>query len=140
EAHHRLALKLEGTPRPAESVRLAIQNQVKTLYEPLFLQQTPWEWLREFPRYFRGMVVRCDKSAGQIPKDQATEALLKRFWDAWEQRPGDDRQRPIEDQWQQFRWAIEELRVSLFAQTLGTRIAVSPKRLEKMLESLLQRR
>lgn len=140
EAHHRVSLKLEGTPRPSESVRLAIQNQTLALYAPSFLQQTPWEWLREFPRYLKGMVVRCDKSAGQLPKDQATEDILKRFWDAWEHRPGEDRQRPIEYQWQQFRWAIEELRVSLFAQALGTRIAVSPKRLEKMLESLLQRR
>ncbi|MFN9549044.1 MAG: DUF3418 domain-containing protein, partial [Pirellulaceae bacterium] len=107
---------------------------------PSFLQQTPWEWLREFPRYLKGMVVRCDKSAGQLPKDQAMEAILKRFWDAWEQRPGEDHQRTIEEPWQQFRWAIEELRVSLFAQALGTRIADTPKRLEKMLESLLQPR
>jgi ATP-dependent helicase HrpA len=110
------------------------------LYAPSFLQLTPWEWLREFPRYLKGIVVRCDKSAGQVPKDQATEAILKRFWDAWEQRPEEDRRRPIEAKWQQFRWAIEELRVSLFAQALGTRIAVSPKRLEKMHQQLLETR
>jgi ATP-dependent helicase HrpA len=140
ESHHRVSLKLEGTPRPAESVRLAIRNQWMALYAPSFLQVTPWEWLREFPRYLKGIVVRCDKSAGQVPKDQASEAIVQRFWDAWEQRPEEDRRRPIETQWQQFRWAIEELRVSLFAQALGTRIAVSPKRLEKMHQQLLDAR
>ena len=58
--------------------------------------------------------------------------LLDRLWRQVEQRVAHCRQQEIEDAaLEEYRWLLEELRVSLFAQQLGTRVSVSEQRLQR---------
>ena len=80
-----------------------------------------------------------DRLGGQYAKDQKYTRLLESlgapFWLVLEQRPG----LCLESQAAlQYRWMLEELRVSLYAQSLGTRLAVSEKRLQEQWQGVLQ--
>ena len=78
------------------------------------------------------LLTRVERLSGQYPKDQKHTALLQALAeplaDALDARPGLLLQC---GQAMQYRWMLEELRVSLFAQSLGTRLAVSEKRLQE---------
>ncbi len=98
-----------------------------------FFIATPWRWLQQYPRYFRAMTLRLDKIAGAgWQRDRRAFAELEPFLDAYHARVADHHRRGIYDaELAAFRWMLEEFRVSLFAQELGTIIPVSAKRLEK---------
>jgi ATP-dependent helicase HrpA len=104
-----------------------------TAGETGFFIATPWRWLQQYPRYFRAMTLRLDKIAGSgWQRDRRAFADLEPFLDAYRARVADHRRRGIFDPaLAEFRWLLEEFRVSLFAQELGTIIPVSAKRLEK---------
>jgi ATP-dependent helicase HrpA len=118
---------------------------------------TPWAILKEYPRYLQSIAVRLDKlkTTGSA-KDLATEESANRFWVDYRKRI--ELQQPSAASWQnvrskgssalgidylyptgkllEYRWSIEELRVSLHSQQLGTRISISAKRLEKLQQEL----
>ena len=101
------------------------------------LPLVPWEWLQQFPRYFAAILARVDKAKSQLAKDRENAALLDAQWQRWQQAietavpPY-----PLNPTLVELRWLLEELRVSLFAQQLGTRVPVSVKRLEKYWDQL----
>ncbi len=78
------------------------------------------------------MKYRLDKlTAGGLTRDRQSHAVITKFWKRYLERAAEHRQREIYDPHLiHFRYMIEELRVSLFAQQLGTGITVSEKRLE----------
>ncbi len=107
-----------------------IRAQLAWLTPAGFLLTTPWERLQEFPRYLQAVEQRLEK----LPRDPRRDAQL-----AAEIAPLENRYRervraergsrpPGEDE---FRWLLEEFRVSLFAQQLGTRARISARRLEE---------
>ena len=108
-----------------------IKAQLDALMGEGFLRQTPAPWLDELPRYLKGIRLRIDKLGGQIGKDRATVAELDALWQQYQARAAG---RPL---WQQpeplvrYRFMLEEYRVSVFAQQLGTRMPVSDKRLRE---------
>jgi ATP-dependent helicase HrpA len=75
---------------------------------------------------------RLERLAGQYPKDQKYTAslaeLAQPLWEVLERRPG---LLLLSSEASTYRWMLEEFRVSLFAQNLGTRQAVSQKRLQE---------
>ena len=110
-----------------------VRDQLSRLAGPKCLSTTPWTWLRHCPRYFRAIRVRLDALAGGgMAKDRERyEEFLPR-WQAyldWIEQYGP--QCEADPELIQYRWMLEEYRVSLFAQKLGTSIPVSPKRLEQ---------
>ncbi len=114
-----------------------IGNQLAALFAPGFQRDTPVEWLAQYPRYLKALTVRLDRLSGQVDKDNRHTAmlagLLEPLREAQAQQPGllllcDDACR--------YRWMHEELRVSLFAQNLGTRVGVSRKRLEEQWQAV----
>ena len=110
-----------------------VRDQLARLTGPKCLSTTPWNWLRHCPRYFRAIRLRLDAlTGGGIAKDrQRYEEFLPR-WQAyldWTAECGP--QGEADPELIQYRWMLEEYRVSLFAQKLGTSIPVSPKRLEQ---------
>jgi len=107
--------------------------QLDELVHPGFLRETPPERLAEFPRYLKAMRLRAERLQGDPSRDQARMLELAPFLAALRETDGVARTQPA---WQTLRWAVEELRVSLFAQELGTREPVSPKRLGKLLAAL----
>ena len=110
-----------------------VRDQLARLAGPKCLSMTPWTWLRHCPRYFRAIRIRLDALAGGgMAKDRERyEEFLPR-WQAyldWIEQYGPQCEADPESI--QYRWMLEEYRVSLFAQKLGTSIPVSPKRLEQ---------
>jgi ATP-dependent RNA helicase HrpA len=114
-----------------------IQHQLEQLFYAGFLFATPIQWLRQYPRYLKAINLRLEKVAGQIQKDKIWMTELDEFWQKWQQQL--DKQGPAlvaaNDELQQFRWMLEEYRVSLFAQNLKTQMPVSAKRLGKQWQS-----
>lgn len=110
-----------------------IKQQAKELTIDRFLVNTPWRWLNEFPRFFRAIASRIEKlKTGGETKDRQAMNELKPWLEKWRQRAEAFRERAIFDpelEW--FRWMLEEYRVSLFAQQLGTSLTISSNRLEK---------
>ncbi|MEJ2532053.1 MAG: DUF3418 domain-containing protein, partial [Halioglobus sp.] len=104
-----------------------------------FLRDTPGDWLAQYPRYMKALLTRVERLPGQYPKDQKHTALLQALaqplWDAAQLRPALLLLCPPA---MHYRWMLEELRVSLFAQHLGTRVAVSEKRLQEQWQSVRQ--
>jgi ATP-dependent helicase HrpA len=97
------------------------------------LTDTPWPWLKHFPRYFRAIEYRFDKlKSGAQSRDRAACEEIGQWWESYRQYVDDH---PLAEQVDadlvHFRWMLEEYRVSRFAQPLGTAIPVSAKRLQR---------
>ncbi|MBK6738535.1 MAG: ATP-dependent RNA helicase HrpA [Haliea sp.] len=112
--------------------RADMQSQLSRLWTASFQRDTPAEWLAQYPRYMKALQQRLERLAGQYPKDQkyteSLSALEKPLLDLLASRPS------LLLQCSEactYRWMLEEFRVSLFAQNLGTRQAVSQKRLQE---------
>ncbi|MDR3183312.1 MAG: ATP-dependent RNA helicase HrpA [Planctomycetaceae bacterium] len=100
-----------------------------------FLVTTPWVWLKEYPRYFQAVTLRFEKI--QKTNDQQWTAELQRYRQKYEQYRELHNAAGIDDpELETFRWMIEEYRVSLFAQRLGTVLKVSAQRLDKQFEKV----
>jgi ATP-dependent helicase HrpA len=114
-------------------VRADLKSQLDHLVAPGFLTQTPWRWLSQYPRYLRSMLMRRSKLAGPgLARDQKLTGDISRAWRAYQDRAKLHAENEIVDpELIQFRWMLEEYRVSLFTQELGTSITVSPKRLDE---------
>lgn len=121
-----------------------IDLQIQRLTPPDFLLQTSWKYVQNFARYFRGIEARIEtlsnsNSGTQNALTRGMEQIreLDRFQKEYERLRRDNELRGVEsDELEEFRWAIEEYRISLFAQKLGTSIPISSKRLEKMRDGL----
>ena len=136
EAYFLARRALESTP-PARYAELHadIQQQNSWLLPDNFISIIPWRWLRHYPRYFSAIAYRLDKvRTGAATRDAESTVIVRDLWDRWiDSLPESDRRCAAQVD-SEFRWMIEELRVSLFAQPLGTSIKVSPKRCEKLLD------
>ena len=119
--------------------RADIESQLRRLLLPGFLRDTPADWLAQLPRYLKALCTRIERLPGQYPKDQSHTAQLQGLaaplWAAADSHPGLFLLSP---EALQYRWLLEEFRVSLFAQNLGTRQAVSAKRLQEHWQAVAQ--
>jgi len=111
-----------------------IEAQLALLLPPDFIASTPEPWLAELPRYLAAIARRLDRLPGNERRDSELARRVAPFAAAW--RKLAQQQTPLGPAAQRFRWMVEELRVSLFAQDLGTRMPVSEKRLAAELEAL----
>ena len=95
-----------------------------------FLAETPWPQLPHITRYLKAVTLRLDKYRADPARDAARLAELRpleqKYWRLVAERKGQ-----LDDRMLEFRWLLEELRVSFFAQELRTPQPVSVKRLEK---------
>ncbi|MEX1057125.1 MAG: DUF3418 domain-containing protein, partial [Natronospirillum sp.] len=109
-----------------------IKAQLAQLVYPGFYGRTPKLWRRELDRYLTGILARLDRNSGVSPREQMYIDELSDFWRRYQAKAEKlQKEQRCNADLQAFRWAIEEYRVSLFAQTLGTAETVSGKRLEK---------
>jgi ATP-dependent helicase HrpA len=134
DAYHELRLALE-TPRPATWQYAVddLRDQLAALLPDGFLTTMPWNWLMHYPRYLKAMTLRLKKMATSgLPRDRQAHEQVAPRWQAFKTRAAEHRKRLMDDaELDQYRWMLEELRVSLFAQELGTSLPVSPQRLDK---------
>jgi ATP-dependent helicase HrpA len=121
--------KIKDTKNAPEAVADCAQ-QLQRLVPKRFLALTPWGQLQHFSRYLKAIVLRLDKWRADPARDAAKLLELKpqdqRYWRLVAERKGAMDERMLE-----FRWLLEELRVSFFAQELRTPQPVSVKRLDK---------
>ncbi|MAT95342.1 MAG: ATP-dependent RNA helicase HrpA [Halioglobus sp.] len=110
--------------------RQDIAGQLDALLASGFVRDTPAQWFTQYPRYFKALLNRVQRLPGQYGKDQKYTGMLGALQEPLDQalaaRPELVQLSPPA---QAYRWMLEEFRVSLFAQNLGTRQAVSEKRL-----------
>ena len=111
--------------------------QLQRLCSKWFVMSTPWVRLQHLPRYLKAVVMRLDKITADPGRDSERLAQLKpmeqRYWRLLSERKGVQDERMDE-----YRWMLEELRVSLFAQELRTPQPVSTKRLDKLWAQIQQ--
>ncbi len=128
--------KIKDTRQAPEATQDATQ-QLQRLVGKRFLAETPWLALQHYARYLKAVTLRLDKLRADPARDAQRLAELKpqeqRYWRLVAERKGAVDARMLE-----FRWLLEELRVSLFAQELRTPQPVSIKRLDKVWAQLLQ--
>jgi ATP-dependent helicase HrpA len=131
---HGLPKKLQNLPQAAAA---DMQSQLQGLVHKRFIAETEYSQLSHFPRYLKAMNVRIEKLRGNPSRDAQLMAewqnAATQFQRAYKQAGKNLDPRMVE-----FRWMLEELRVSLFAQELRTPMPVSAKRLQKVWESMLR--
>jgi ATP-dependent helicase HrpA len=127
-ALERLGRILTALPHVPGATAADIRSQLAWLVPAGFLLHTPAAQLREFPRYMQAIEQRLEKAKADARRDAQLAAEVAPLESRYRERvkaergalpPGGDA----------FRWMLEELRVSLFAQQLKTRVPVSAKRL-----------
>ncbi|MFP6801089.1 MAG: ATP-dependent RNA helicase HrpA [Pseudomonas sp.] len=130
---HGLQKRFKGKIDLAQAMALNdIKLQLSNLVYPGFVRETPAQWLKEVPRYLKAIEQRLDKIAGQVQRDRVWSGELAGYWEQYQARLGKHSQEGKRDpQLVLYRWLLEEYRVSLFAQQLGTKLPVSDKRLSK---------
>ena len=139
-AVHAALLKVEEMPGRFSSAKGDIRQHIKRLAAEDFLAQIPWRWLQHFPRYFQAVVSRIEKlPTTATTKDREASTELNAYWQRYEQASEHHAVQAIVDpELERFRWMIEEYRVSLFAQNLGTSMTISAKRLDKQWKKVRQ--
>ena len=115
-----------------------LRLRLQTLLAPGFATRTPWAQWPRLPIYLKAMTLRLEKYSGNPSRDAAREADIQELEQMWQEKTDGlvKQGQPVSDDLAAFRWMIEELRVSLFAQELKTPYPVSVKRLLKELNSL----
>ena len=131
---HGLPKRLQNIPAAAAT---DIQAQLQGLVHKRFLTENEYTQLAHFPRYLKAINVRLEK----LRADPARDTKLMAEWQSAAApylRQAKDRQagKNTDPKLVDFRWMLEELRVSLFAQELRTPMPVSAKRLQKVWESM----
>jgi ATP-dependent helicase HrpA len=137
----RLLEQIENILRARQEVLLCrkplpeMRRHLDSLVPPSFLESTPPERLPHLPRYLKALLLRAERAAINPLKDREKQALTHPFNEALSKlqkisATGDSRQKAEE-----FRWLLEEYKVSVFAQELGTSQPVSQKRLQSLLPS-----
>lgn len=132
-AYHEVQRSLSRVESPVWAEALAdLRDQLARLIYPGFLSQTPPEWSPHLPRYLRAIAVRLHKLQQAPDKDRQRSGDIIRLWQGCQQQLERDSAREQYDpELIRFRWLMEELRVSQFAQELKTIAPVSVKRLEE---------
>ena len=130
-AEHAAALRKVRDARLPKELHEDIQAQLQRLLGKRFLFETPWLQLQQLPRYLKAVALRIDKHRADAARDQQRLAELRPLEQRWLRRLQELKGRP-DARLEEFRWLLEELRVSLFAQELRTPQPVSVKRLEKV--------
>jgi ATP-dependent helicase HrpA len=124
------ALRKLKDSRPPKEVADDIQAQLQRLVGKQFLLQTPWPALQHLPRYLKAVVLRLDKLRADPARDATRLAELRPLEQRWVRRLA-ELKGAGHARMDEYRWLLEELRVSLFAQELRTPQPVSAKRLDK---------
>ena len=110
-----------------------MRQRLQTLLAAGFATRTPWAQWPRLPIYLKAMTLRLEKYSGNPARDAAREADIQELEQMWQEKTDSliKQGQPVSDDLAAFKWMIEELRVSLFAQELKTPYPVSVKRLLK---------
>ncbi len=114
-----------------------VKEQLNKLIYPGFIIATPDTFLADLPRFLQGIGWRLSKAEQNVEQDFLNSQVVQETWDLLIQAQNSFVLETFEQQTAnklvEARWLLEELRISLFAQQLGTRVKVSPQRIRKLL-------
>lgn len=134
-AYNQIKLKLKTHP-----LHDAISTQLDDLIFTGFLKFVGYRYLEHFPRYLNAILYRMDKYQNNPNRDMLLEKEVTQVYDYWynyiEQMEATHK--PVSNEVYNFKYKIEELRVSLFAEVLKTPYPVSSKRLVREFDELTQ--
>ncbi len=142
ESYHHTRLLLDAcssVSRWNESTQ-DIASQLAEMIKPNFFTEIPWEWFRHLPRYLKGMTIRLEAlKAGGGQRDRDGVSIISPLWNQYTERYEWTKSQGIFDpELLRYRWMLEEYRISIFAQRLGTAVTISPKRLATQWEKTIQ--
>jgi ATP-dependent helicase HrpA len=120
-------------PATVNRLKRDVEQQIALLVYKNCFSQTPWEQLQHVPRYLKALRLRIEKQPANPDRDGKNAASVGVLWQKWQDKVNALHQANLDvpQDIQNYRWLIEELRVSLFAQELKTPFPISIKRLEK---------
>jgi ATP-dependent helicase HrpA len=121
-----------------EQLLADMQRQLSGLVHTSFLIDTPWPWLIQYPRYLAAIRQRLTRlSSGGLKTELSAAAELQPWLERFEQKVREhQQQRRVDPLLLHLRWMLEEFRVQLFAQKLGTAISVSAAKLEEQIRRI----
>ena len=130
----RVRSELQPLTAPAfVAAQAEMRAQLDRLFAPDFLRSTAAEWLARYPRYLQAMLRRIERLPLNVARDAALAARLRPFADAEQSLDEDSRGRLARPEFELLRWMLEEFRLSLHAQELGTVVRVSEQRMAAQL-------
>ena len=134
----RLRMDITTVLRVLDQVRFQylkedIELQLANLIDSCFLTHTSLARIKQFPRYLNAIKVRLARIPHLGKNDLRYTNEIKIYWDRYKALEEEDAFQTHEEL-EKVRWMIEEYRVSLFAQSLGTNISVSAKKIERQIE------
>jgi len=138
-----------GSSRAAASLCLEINEELEALVPKNFLDASSLERLIHIPRYLEALRIRLNRGKVDYEKDRKKAEQVRPFVHALERiehdnlaergrskqkvlQPSPERKKLIDE----FRWMVEEFKVSLFAPELKTAFPISPKRLAIKLKEI----
>ena len=121
--------KLKDSRAPKEAAD-DIGAQLHSLCGKRFIVDTPWAALQHYPRYLKAVQLRLDKLRADPARDASKQAELRPLEQRYQRRLA-ELKGAADARLDEYRWLLEELRVSFFAQELRTPQPVSAKRLDK---------
>ncbi|HHF1572314.1 TPA: ATP-dependent RNA helicase HrpA [Haemophilus influenzae] len=114
-----------------------IKSQLASLVYQGFVQKSGYDRLPDLQRYLQAIDKRIDKLAQDVNRDRAAMLRVEQVQQAYQQLLAKlPKSKPISDEVVEIRYMIEELRVSLFAQQLGTKYQVSDKRVLNLIANI----
>ena len=128
ETHRDIRLLRSGYPE--------VEADLARLMPPDFLRQTPYDQVLHLGRFLKAIVVRAERAMLDPMKDRQKAEQVQPFQDAVDELMDSELTGAKREAVQALRWMVEEFRVSVFAQELGTAQKVSPKRLWDRLDQV----
>ena len=127
---HQINQRLKGKMDFTMAFALSdIKSQIAGLIYQGFVQKSGYARLPDLLRYLQAIDKRMDKLAQDVNRDRAAMLRVEQVQQAYQQLLAKQpKSKPISDEVAEIRYMIEELRVSLFSQQLGTKYQVSDKR------------
>ena len=136
--NHALNQRLKGKMDFTMAFALSdIKSQLSGLVYQGFVQKSGYARLPDLLRYLQAINKRMDKLTQDVNRDRAAMLRVEQVQQAYQQLLAKlPKSKPISDEVEEIRYMIEELRVSLFAQQLGTKYQVSDKRILNLISSI----
>jgi len=125
-------------PATINRLKKDCEQQISLMVHPGFVSQVPWDNMQHIPRYLKAIRLRIEKQPSNPVRDGKHAASVGAIWQRWHDKVNALQQAnlPVSKEIMDFRWLIEELRVSLFAQELKTPFPISTKRLDKIWQEI----
>lgn len=133
----RVLISLDQLGQPPAAAGNPLAPELNRLLPSRFLEQVPYGRLEHLPRYLKALLTRIERASLNPLKDQERAKQLAPYESALRQLQAQSPRSPqLRRELANFNWMLQEFKVSLFAQELGTAMPVSAKRMDEQLQKI----